>query len=50
VYSRFRRWRLSGRRQAIDDALRGRLRTQAGKHEQPSVAIIESQSVTTASK
>jgi hypothetical protein len=50
VYSSFRRWRLSGRRLAIYDALRGRVRTQAGKHKQPSVAIIESKSVTTASK
>jgi transposase len=50
VYARFRRWRLSGAWHKALDALRQAQRLRVGKKAQPSVAIIDSQSVKTTSK
>ena len=50
VYARFRRWRLSGAWQRALDALRQAERLRAGKKANPSVAIIDSQSVKTTLK
>lgn len=44
----FRTWRLDGRLQQIQDALRGRVHTLAGKAATPTAAIIDTQSVKTA--
>jgi transposase len=49
VYHYFRQWRLSGLWQQIHDLLRGMVRTALGRDEQPSAAIIDSQSVKTTS-
>ncbi|WP_129629101.1 IS5 family transposase [Candidatus Oscillochloris fontis] len=43
----FRTWRLDGRLQQIQDALRERIRTLAGKAPVPTAAIIDTQSVKT---
>jgi putative transposase len=48
VYTVFRRWRLTGVWQQIHDALREKVRRSVGKKSEPSVAIIDSQSVRTA--
>lgn len=50
VYSAFRRWTRDGRLAACHDALRRQFRKQIGKNEQPSAAIIDSQSVKTTEK
>jgi len=47
VYPYFWRWRTDGPWKRINDALRGDLRVLAGRHRQPSAAIIDSQSVKT---
>ena len=47
VYYYFRRWRDSGLLARIHDALRASTRRAAGRDEQPSVAVIDSQSVKT---
>ena len=47
VYARFRRWRLSGVWERVLIALREQERERRGKKAQPSVAIIDSQSVKT---
>ncbi len=45
VYYYFRRWRKDGTWERIHDALRGKVRTAEGHPEQPSAAILDSQSV-----
>jgi putative transposase len=45
VYSYFRQWTDDGTWEAINDALRAHVRRDAGKHADPSVGIIDSQSV-----
>lgn len=50
VYTSFRRWRLNGTWKRVHATLREAVRRQAGKQEQPSVAIIDSQSVKTTQK
>jgi putative transposase len=50
VYARFRRWRLSGVWERVLIALREQERERRGKKAQPSVAIIDSQSVKTTGK
>ncbi len=47
VFEYFRAWRDDGTWQEIIDALRAKVRKQAGREETPSVAIIDSQSVKT---
>lgn len=49
VYHYFRLWTQSGWWQTLHDHLRGQLRLQEGRKAQPSAAIIDSQSVKTAS-
>jgi transposase len=46
----FSRWRRDGTWQKVHDALRERLREQAGRGPTPAAAVIDSQSVTTAEK
>ena len=50
VYGYFARWKRDGTWQTIHDALRGEVREEAGKNEQPSAAIIDSQTVKTTEK
>lgn len=50
VYYYYYSWRKNGKWDEIHDALRRRVRQQAGKNEEPSVAIIDSQSVKTVQK
>lgn len=50
VYARFRRWRLAGVWPQILQVLREEERQRQGKKPQPSVAIIDSQSVKTTLK
>ncbi len=45
VYDYFAAWHKDGTWQSILDALRGRLRTQAGREETPSAGCIDSQTV-----
>jgi putative transposase len=47
VYTYFRRWRLDGTWEQINHALNEAVREQAGRHQQPSAAILDSQSVKT---
>lgn len=47
AFEYFKAWRDDGTWQAIVDALRAKVRKQAGREETPSVAIIDSQSVKT---
>ena len=47
VYHYLRRWRLDGTWQRIHDRLRGKCRQAAGRHRQPSAAILDSQSIKT---
>jgi putative transposase len=46
-YDSFSKWRNDGTWQRLNDALRDRVRRQAGRKTSPSMAIIESQSVQT---
>jgi transposase len=45
VYAFFQRWSQRGLPQQLVDRLRGRLRTALGRDEQPSAAIVDSESV-----
>jgi putative transposase len=45
AYDYFKRWGGDGTWQAILDALRGRIRTEAGREETPSAACIDTQTV-----
>jgi putative transposase len=47
VYGYFRRWRIGGVWQRINDRLRALVRRGAGRESQPSAAILDSQSVKT---
>jgi putative transposase len=47
VYGYFRRWRLGGVWQRINDRLRSLVRLSAGRNSQPTAAILDSQSVKT---
>lgn len=47
VYGYFRRWQKDKKWQAINDALRCQIRINANKNEEPSAAIVDSQSVKT---
>lgn len=50
VYYYFRRWKKNGTWKKIHDTLRGKVRKKAGKSEQPTAGIIDSQSVKTTEK
>ncbi len=50
VYYYFRLWRVDGTWERLHNALRVKVRQQAGKEEAPSAAIIDSQSVKTTEK
>ena len=50
VYSSFRDWKQAGVYARLNDALRGRVRQQAGKNAVLTAAIIDSQSVKTSEK
>jgi transposase len=50
VHYYHRRWRREGAWQRIHDALRGKVRRQAGREATPSAAILDSQSVKTTEK
>jgi transposase len=47
VYDYFWKWRSAGVWEQVNAALRERVRTQAGRHAQPSAAILDSQTVKT---
>src|SRR5512143_965281 len=47
VYDHRRRWRRAGGWRRINDALRARARTRAGRNPRPTAAIIDSQTVRT---
>lgn len=50
VYGYFRRWRLAGMWQRINDRLRSRVRRAEERESQPSAAILDSQSVKTSAR
>ena len=50
VYHYFRSWCKDGSWQGIHDTLRRQVRVQAGRDEEPSAAILDSQSVKTTEK
>jgi len=50
VWKHFCRWRDAGVIEAVHDALRVKVRVQAGREPTPSAAIIDSQSVKTPQK
>jgi len=50
VYHYFRAWRLDGTWVRLNDELREEVRARAGRHRQPSAAILDSQSVRTTEK
>jgi putative transposase len=50
VYHYFRAWRLDGTWERLNDELRELVRERAGRHAQPSAAILDSQSVRTTEK
>jgi putative transposase len=50
AYQYFRAWRQDGTWLRIHDQLRDRVRTQMGRHPQPSAAIIDAQTVKTTGK
>ncbi len=50
VWAYFRRWRDDGTLDRLHDALRDRVRAEAGRDPDPSAAILDSQSVKTAEK
>ena len=50
VYWYFRRWQHNGTWERVNDALRRRVRVAAGRHPDPSAAVIDSQSVKTTEK
>ena len=47
VYHYFRMWRISGKWERLNTALRELLRERQGRHKQPSAAVLDSQSVKT---
>jgi putative transposase len=47
VYWYFRRWRDDGTWERVNDALRRRVRVQAGREPEPSAGIVDSQSAKT---
>lgn len=47
VYHYFRLWRINGRWEWLNKALREALREKQGRHKQPSAAVMDSQSVKT---
>jgi putative transposase len=47
VYGYFRRWSRAGVWQSLHDTLRARVRQKAGRHQHPSAASLDSQSVKT---
>ena len=47
VYHYFRLWRIDGKWERLNTALRESLRTKQGRHKQPSAAVLDSQSVKT---
>ena len=47
VYHYFRQWRIDGKWERLNTALREALREKQGRHKQPSAAILDSQSVKT---
>ena len=47
AYTTFRQWRLHGVWQCVHEALRRAVRLRAGRHADPSAAIMDSQSVKT---
>ena len=50
VYYYFDAWKKDGTWKTMHDVLRGKVRKKAGKKEQPTAGIIDSQSVKTAEK
>ena len=50
AYTYYRNWRIDRTWQHIHDALHTQLREAAGRHPQPSAAILDSQSVKTTEK
>lgn len=50
VYGYFAQWKRDGTWKRIHDTLRGEVRTEAGREEQPSAGIVDSQSVKTTEK
>jgi putative transposase len=50
VYHYFRWWRRDGTWERLNDELRELVRVRAGRHAQPSAAILDSQSVETTEK
>ena len=50
VWEHFSRWRDAGAIEAVHDALREKVRVQAGRDPTPSAAILDSQSVKTTQK
>lgn len=50
VHTCYRRWRLDGTLDAMHDSLRRAVRRVAGREAEPSVAVVDSQSVKTTEK
>jgi putative transposase len=50
VYGYFARWKRDGTWKQIHDTLRAEVRTKAGREEEPSAGIVDSQSVKTTEK
>lgn len=50
VYDYFRKWKRDGTWKKVHDALRNKVRIQAGRKIQPTAGIIDSQSVKTVEK
>ena len=50
VYHYFNQWRKDGTWKRLNAALRGELRTEMGRNQEPSAGIADSQSVKTTSK
>lgn len=50
VHSCYRRWRLDGTLDRLHDALRRQVRLSAGREPEPSLAVVDSQSVKTTEK
>lgn len=50
AYQTFRAWRQDGTWRRLHDQLRDHVRTQMGRHPQPSAAIIDAQTVKTTEK
>ncbi len=50
IYSCYRRWRLDGTLDQLHAALRRQVRVAAGREPEPSIAVVDSQSVKTTEK